>query len=806
MKKSRSILAMLLVCMMLVFSACGGTDNPSQDGGGANSSSGGSDNNDPSAANTNVGGEGRYVETDVTPEGEEILDMLQLPDGTLVLFTEGLTARYDSTDGGKTFTKTDWPGVTDGSLQDVRSLSMTEDGTVYGVKSDPAGGSDSLIRVTPEGVVEQPPIEALDAMTAAGKPAYIHTMQVLSADKLLLGVMDGSSMMMPSTSNEGGEDAGGTEDGDPAESNPEGDSGESGADGGQSFSVGGGGEDVLGVFDLGTGAKLYDLLDTMGFLSSAVQGENFYLFGYDGGISVRSLETGKEVSKLEEDTPEPEDGDVMTSFSMGLSAMTQDGQIYKQDNKGVYKLDPQTGAKTQIFDSAAHSFGLAANTAIRFYAVPNNEFVMLMRESNGSKVYRYAYDENAKADPNKVLDVWALEDNGTLRSAISSFLKKNPDATVNLTIGKEAGGAQETADIIQNLNTKILAGDGPDILLLDGLPAASYAEKGMLMDLKQLMDFSETYEQLLTPLETDGSLYYFPSRFKTSLLLTTADQLQSFGDLEGMVKAIESGKDKPAMQMDSADPFGSISQEERPVFEFSDFDEMFQSLYHTSAGKFIENGSLNTEAVKTFLDATKRISDKYKLKEETEGGGGMAVVMTGGSSETEAVSGNVISYMSGRALSGSFLLGNLSYLTMFEGDGTEYTTMPGLTEGTYIPTTMMGIGAGTDQTELATAFLQNMLTEDVQGVLGGGFPMTQKGFDAQLKTLSEMEMNGMETGNITFDMQSFISLMKTPVITDQVVLDAVKEAANLYAGGGIDLDGAISQVEEATKLYLSEQS
>lgn len=803
MKKSKSILAMLLACMLLALTACGGADS-SSGSGTENSSSGGSQNSGPEAANTNVEGSGRYVETDITPDGETILDMLQLSDGTVVLFTEGLTARYDSKDGGKTFTKSEWPGVTDGSLQHVRSLSVTDDGTVYGVKSDPAGGADTLIRVTPEGVVETVPNEALEAMTAAGKIPSIHTLQALSEDKILLGIMDSGNMVMSGSAEEGGEgETGGSEEN--TETAEIEDAGESSAGtGGVSFSVGGAGENILGVFNPDTGSKYYDLLDTMGFLSSTVYGGNLYLFGYDSGVSIRSLETGKEVGKLEEEVPETEENTF--SFSMGRSTLAQDGQVYTQDSKGVYKQGMETGAKTKVFDGAAHSFGFASNMVMRFYTAPEDAFVMLVQESGGTKVYRYAYDANAVADPDKVLDIWALEDSGTLRAAISSFLKNNPDATVNLTIGKDEQGAKETADIIQNLNTKILAGDGPDILLLDGLPAASYAEKGMLLDLKQLMDFSETYEQLLTPLETDGSLYYFPSRFKTALLLTTADQLSSFSDLESMVTAIENGKDKPAMSADTSDPFGAISQEERPVFEFTDFNEVFESLYPASAGKIIESGGLNLEAVTTFLSALKRICDKYKLMDGSEDGAGSVVVMMSGGSDAEAVTGNVISYMSGRALSGSFLMGSLSYLSLFESDGTEYTVMPGLTEGSYLPGTMMGINAGTDQAELAAAFLQHMLTEDVQGVFGGGFPMTQKGFDAQLKELSETEVYGMETGTVSFDMQSFISRLRTPVITDQVVMGAVKEAARAYCEGTIELDAAVSQAEEATRLYLAEQS
>ena len=39
------------------------------------------------------------------------------------------------------------------------------------------------------------------------------------------------------------------------------------------------------------------------------------------------------------------------------------------------------------------------------------------------------------------------------------------------------------SEIIRALNAKLFAGDGADILLLDGLPADSYVEKGVLYDM-----------------------------------------------------------------------------------------------------------------------------------------------------------------------------------------------------------------------------------------------------------------------------------------------------------------------------------
>ncbi len=786
MKKARKIMALLLVCMMVMLTACEGAENSSS--GGVSGSPEETINSGTDTVPLGAGGEGRYVETDVTPEGEEIAGMFQLSDGTVALLTEGLTARYDSNDGGKTFTKSDWPGVQEGSLQNLGKISMADDGTIYAVNSETPGGVEELVRITAEGAVESVPIEAVESMKTAGKKPYIHALQVLSAEKVLIGVIDSTGMV--------------TAPEEEADDSAEEDTASGEEEEGGSYSFASEQENIIAVFDTNTGEEIYDLQNAMGFMSTAVYADELYLYDYNENISVRNIETGEETRKIEGN--QAAGGDFY--FSMSLSDVSPNGQIYTQDNKGVYMRDAETGAKTQMFESGAFSFVRASTLIISFSALSDGSFMMLVAGPDGSKVYRYAYDENAVTDPDKVLEVWSLEDNSTLRAAISDFLSDNPDATIDLTIGKDEAGAQETEDIIKNLNTRIIAGDGPDILLLDGLPAKSYAEKGMLMDLKPLIDFGNAYEEILSTVESDGKLDYFPARFKTPLLLTSAAQLSSFSDLESMVKAIENGKDRPAQSADSGDPFSALSEEERPVFDFTDFDEMFESTHHSSVGRIIENGSFNAEAAKTFLDAMKRISDKYKLVELGDSSSSASMVVVSSGSGGEAISGNVISYMMDRALAGSFLLGNLSSLSAFADEDTVHSVMPGLTEGGYIPSTMMGISAGTDKAEFATDFLQNMLSADVQGVSGDGFPITQEGFDIQLEEASKTKGAGTELRKVDFDIQSILSIVKMPVITDKVVLDALKEAARAYCGGELSLDEAVGQIEENTRLYLAEQA
>lgn len=63
----------------------------------------------------------------------------------------------------------------------------------------------------------------------------------------------------------------------------------------------------------------------------------------------------------------------------------------------------------------------------------------------------------------------------------------NSNITINYQIGVPEGTGVDTSDAIKKLNTEIMAGKGPDILLLDNLPVDSYIENEVLADIKDIV-------------------------------------------------------------------------------------------------------------------------------------------------------------------------------------------------------------------------------------------------------------------------------------------------------------------------------
>ena len=65
-----------------------------------------------------------------------------------------------------------------------------------------------------------------------------------------------------------------------------------------------------------------------------------------------------------------------------------------------------------------------------------------------------------------------------MRQAASMFQLAHPDVRVELIDGQTEAGSTTVSDTIRALNTELLSGNGADVLVLDGLPADAYIEKG----------------------------------------------------------------------------------------------------------------------------------------------------------------------------------------------------------------------------------------------------------------------------------------------------------------------------------------
>ena len=111
----------------------------------------------------------------------------------------------------------------------------------------------------------------------------------------------------------------------------------------------------------------------------------------------------------------------------------------------------------------------------------------------------------------------------------------------------EYDGSMTREDAIKKLNTQVLAGEGPDVLLLDGLPLDAYTEKGMLRDLRPVLA-SLGEEELFSNIvdgftAKDGAVYALPMCIRVPLLVGDRESIGRMDSLSGAAEEAERFRD-----------------------------------------------------------------------------------------------------------------------------------------------------------------------------------------------------------------------------------------------------------------------
>ena len=113
------------------------------------------------------------------------------------------------------------------------------------------------------------------------------------------------------------------------------------------------------------------------------------------------------------------------------------------------------------------------------------------------RVLKYTYSPDTPAEPDTELTVYSLLDNSYIRQVAAIFQKKYPDIYLSLEVGMTGEDGMTTTDALKTLNTEIMAGNGPDVMILDGIPEDTYIEKGMLADISSILDKAEKEDGIL---------------------------------------------------------------------------------------------------------------------------------------------------------------------------------------------------------------------------------------------------------------------------------------------------------------------
>lgn len=546
-----------------------------------------------------------------------------------------------------------------------------------------------------------------------------------------------------------------------------------------------------------------------------VAGDTIYTVDYDGGILPFDRKTGEPLPKDENLS----DSIAQSGASMDLHYMQcrplvfargkEEQEVFYCTNKGLYRHIKDGSAVELVIDSSLNSLGDPDVGLISMEATKDDAFYVLAVDSQSAKLLHFTYSADTDTVPETELKAWSLYENSELMQNISQYQKENPEVYVDLEVGVTEDNGVTASDALKNLSTEIMAGNGPDILMLDGLPVDSYVEKGMLEDLSDVAAQAEDlFENLMAGMEEDGKLYGIPLRFSIPLVEADTQYLEKIQDLESLADVVE--------EMGAADPDKNISS---PYF---DGVMLAAQLYDACSPAWIrEDGTIDEEKLEEFYTQLGRIYDPEKYIETDYGvfGEGYQNYVSAISSETLQLYCDKLQIGFGGIWSDSTFAQLAT--TMMDKEGISYKPLIGQAEHVFLPKAVAGVSSKSGMKEEAKRFVQFLLTEEAQmAAQGGGLPVNQKALESLIDHIDAGMTIGSSMSNdpdsyvemtiqkpsaeITDQFIAYIKEADTPALTNEIIRNAVLSQAGECLEGKITPQEAVRAVTDQVDLYLAE--
>lgn len=542
------------------------------------------------------------------------------------------------------------------------------------------------------------------------------------------------------------------------------------------------------VYDLETDSVKYQLPK----MEDAIQAlmvidRKIFVLNYKGAY-IYDGDTGSELilpSGVQENLYEPLD-----EMSGGVNFVTDivgafDGSdgFYFMNSQGIFH---QTWTGSMSEQLLAGELGALSQSSFYSMAVVDSERLLAAVSNDGrAKVLSFQWNQNAPSRPETELRIYSLRENSEISQAIVQYQKQHPEILIHLEVGLDGSEGASQDDLVKALNTEIMAGKGPDLLLLDGMNIEAYQEKGMLSDLSGLWEKGDDYfDAVLSAYEKNGKVCALPLRFQIPIMFTGNPEAFDYETVSGMEGIFQSDANLLLKFWDTCG--GSIQK---------------------------EDGTLDEEALRSFLSDVKTMKGDGGRQEQTIESGSTAIstmlLRLLNQREDTAVG----------TLESGLDFATLTTIGAQLGGEYEYGLMAGSQENIYVPTEIIGVSSRSTEGEAAMEFVRYLLTDEAQSIeRNDGLPVRKETFRNVLtKTQGVSCPITDEEGNLTGSLDvspasqeeadqllQLAESLTIPAPTDQIVKETVIEQGSRYLSGEQDLDITVDTITQRINLYLAE--
>ncbi len=432
-----------------------------------------------------------------------------------------------------------------------------------------------------------------------------------------------------------------------------------------------------------------------------------------------------------------------------------------------------------------------------FVACDKSSFVALCQklDSGESLLYQYSVKTEEDSSGDCELTVWTLRDSMDVQNLVTAFEGEFPHVNINVEVGMSDEDGRTVSDAINNLNTMLLAGDGPDVIFLDQVPFDHYIENGLLLNLESTINEIEhenhVFSNIIRTMESDRGVYVVPSRYVMLGETGTKEQ-------------IEKSKDIVKWMQDISD------EESQQVIGSSQVESIIQNLYYVESKKWVVEGQVDKEKIEDFFTVVGDFCScigKTKLNLGSEEFEPEITVnyYEVGTKRYDLAYDYIVDF--GYQVQGMKAVAELI-------DGSYEFPASGF-ENTFIPTNIVGISSQSENIDMAKELLKLQFSTNVQKQSSGKGNPTNK--DAFLYSIDAIDIRELEyEEGVVFSFTKFsdkeiqniiaqVEQLNEPLVRDGILMDLVFEQIENYIEGSVTKEEAVDVTCEKMKLYLSER-
>lgn len=560
---------------------------------------------------------------------------------------------------------------------------------------------------------------------------------------------------------------------------------------------------VCAIYDISTSQKIVDLSNISGVAEDGSNPEEnvLYTVNYsEQGANLSTIKADGSIEQVFENMP-------TTSGSYVVADADQEGNYYYLSTEGIYRIAKGGSFAELVVDANSFRMGLSNYKPASICRCENGDYLILLSTDTETSLYRYYWDNSQPTSSTGSITVWSLEDNQTVRAAITEFTSQHPEIDIDYQIALSDSSISKE-DSISNLNAQLLAASGPDILIMDGLDYTAYQAKGLLADYSDAVDTSVLLQNIVSPfIDEDGKITVLPARFSAPLIMGDDSSVSQISSLQDLQSAILACDPRPAMDFNDEAYYAKLIDNERYGMSFLSVEDLLDFVLQSSAPAIWDGTQLNTEAVQEALSFISGVGQYYDMQSYKQNPSPNLVMESSSGSDEVPYGDGLYEYcVTNDARYGREIMTTpalLGYIGRTDNaNDTVVVSQPGLVNGPYLPSTLAALNTSSQHPEEAKMFLSILFSDAVQDLnQQDGCPVRVSSMEKSIERNQEVIAKSY-SGNVMDLIQTF----ETPVFPlDDEIHDAMLNAANDVITGKSSIETATQNVINELSVYLTEK-